>query len=74
MKLSKLGYMVLKDADLKQKVASATGKTVNTVYYWLKTDNEKLLSMAVLDAISKETGLTIEQLIEVEDKITIPAA
>jgi len=64
MKLSKLGYLILKDRAIKQKVAEAMSVTENTVYYWLKTDSEKLTIATVLDVISRETGLTFEQLLE----------
>lgn len=63
-KLSKIGHMALKDMGLKEKVAEACGVTVNTVYYWLRTDNVMLTTASVIYILSTETGLTHEQLLE----------
>ena len=63
MRLSKLGYLALRDRGLKQKVAEVMGVTENTIYRWIKIDSDDLTKLAVLDTISKETGLTMDQLL-----------
>lgn len=64
MKLSKIGYLALRDRDLKRKVAAVMGKTENTIYRWIKIDSDDLTKVAVLETIANETGLTIEQLLD----------
>lgn len=64
MKLSKLGYLALRDRELKQKVAETMGVTENTIYRWIKIQSDNLTKAGVLEVISTETGLHIDQLLE----------
>lgn len=64
MKLSKLGYLLLRDRKMKQLVADVAGVTLNTVYAWVKTDSDNLTKAGILEAISRETGVTREQLLD----------
>jgi transposase-like protein len=73
MKLSKTGYLILKDRRIKGEVCNAIGIKENTLYYWIKIESQRLTQMGVLDVLSREGGVTIEQLIEVESKDTIAA-
>ena len=73
MKLSKLGFVLLKDKRIKEAVCLACDIKINALYYWIKNEDIRLTAMPVLDAISRTGGVTIEQLIEVESKDIIAA-
>ena len=73
MKLSKLGFVLLKDKRIKEAVCQACDIKINALYYWIKQNDIRLTAMPVLDVISRVGGVTIEQLIEVESKDTIAA-
>lgn len=66
MKLSKTGYLILKDRRIKGEVCKAIGIKEHTLYYWIKTENQRLTQIGLLDVLAREGGVTIEQLIEAE--------
>ena len=74
MKLSKLGFVLLKDKRIKEAVCQACDIKINALYYWIKQNDIRLTAMPVLDAISRVGGVTIEQLIEADCKDTATAA
>jgi transcriptional regulator with XRE-family HTH domain len=55
--------MVLRDRQLKQKLATFAGVTENTIYEWLRTDSRSIFRIDLLEAISQETGIAVEDLI-----------
>lgn len=58
----------------KKRLCNKIGVTIDTLYRWLRTNDDSLTKRNVLKAISEETGIPIDDILEqdelVEDKDT----
>jgi hypothetical protein len=68
MKLTRLALMALRgsDTEIVTRLAEALCVSESTVYRYLKDNSDDLTKAAALIIIRKETGLTDEQILEVE--------
>ena len=60
--LTKAAYLCLKNRSVRHKIADACQVRESTVYYWINNDSPNLIRLDVLDVISQETGLSIDEL------------
>lgn len=68
MKLSKIAMLALKGSDkgIKERIAEALGVSLNTVWKWIR-DNENngdLTKVTAVQIISEETGIPVDQILE----------
>lgn len=67
MKLSKLALLVLRgDAELRDNLRKSMGVSIFTIKKWVRENDDNLTKASVLQIISRETGLSEEQLLEQE--------
>lgn len=62
-KLSKAAKMLLKNREMKLKVAAQCEVGPWTVYNWIKNDDPNLIRLDVLDLISAESSISVEELV-----------
>ena len=71
MKLSKIAWLAIKGTKgFIQQVMDDQGVTKQTVHRWINTNDDMLTKASVLAIIKKETGLTEEQILEIEPQET----
>ena len=76
MLLTKTANLAIKGMVVKEKkrLCNKIGITIDTLYRWLRTNDDSLTKRNVLKAISEETGIPIDDILEqdelVEDKDT----
>jgi transcriptional regulator with XRE-family HTH domain len=64
MKLHKHVILAIRGhKDLKKQIAKAADVTEATVYTWLKDNSDNLTKASILEIISKELELPVEQLL-----------
>ena len=76
MRASKLVHQILAgNRPLQEAVARDAGVSVNTVYFWLRTDSRNLTLASVLECLMRETDLKYDQLIDrgAQDKAGRPS-
>ena len=66
MQLSNITILALRgcDIEVKQKIADAAGVSIDTVYRWIKGNDDNLTKAAVLKVIREELGLSDSQILE----------
>jgi hypothetical protein len=71
MQLSNIALLALRGSEkaVKQKIADATGASIDAVYRWIRDNDDNLTKAAVLKVIREETGLTDSEILE-EETIT----
>lgn len=66
MKISKVALLALRGMERteRQRLAREMGTTEDTLYRWIRINDEKLTLAANLTVIKKEFGLSDEQVLE----------
>lgn len=72
MKLSKVALLALRGMDraTRKRLAQDMGVTEDTIYRWMRTNDDSFTKAANLNILRRELGLTDDDLLE-EDRIAV---
>jgi protein involved in sex pheromone biosynthesis len=70
MKLSKVALQKIRsDQRIKTLLALALGRSAQSVYYYIKRNDDELTKAAALAVIKKETGLSENEILETGEEV-----